>query len=264
MIDDMRIALAIEYDGSAFCGWQIQANVPTVQASVESAISQMAGHSVRVHAAGRTDTGVHASKQIIHFDTKVVRPLSAWVNGVNNYLPSSIRVLWAEETDAQFHARFSATARHYRYILHQHRIRPALLSGKVGWVHYDIDFESMLSATQYLLGEHDFSSFRAAECQAISAVKTLHKLSIQQEGQLFIFDFSANAFLHNMVRNMIGLLLHIGRKKADAKWAKTVLEYRSREKAPPTFMPDGLYLSGVSYPERYKLDTDPIFRYGYW
>lgn len=260
----MRIVLAVEYDGAQFCGWQIQPNLPTVQASIEAALTQMAGHPVRIHAAGRTDAGVHASKQILHFDTVAVRPLSAWVNGINNGLPPAIRVLWAKAVQEDFHARFSASARHYRYILHQHPIQPALLKSKVGWVHYELELERMVQAAQYLLGEHDFSSFRAAECQAMSPIKTLHKLTISRVNQLFIVDFSANAFLHNMVRNMMGALVYIGRKKAEADWMKTVLDYRSREKAPPTFMPDGLYLSGVTYPAQYKLDTEPGSRYGWW
>lgn len=260
----MRIVLAVEYDGAKFCGWQIQPNLPTVQAALEVAVAHIAGHFVRIHAAGRTDAGVHASKQILHFDTVAVRPLSAWVNGVNNALPSAIRVLWAKVVEEIFHARFSALARHYRYILHLHRIQPALLKGKVGWVHYELELDRMIQAAQYLIGEHDFSSFRAAECQAASPIKILHKLAISRENQLWVFDFSANAFLHNMVRNMMGALLYIGRKKAEPDWMKTVLSYRSREKAPPTFMPDGLYLSGVTYPEKYKLDTEPSPRYGWW
>lgn len=260
----MRLALAIEYDGSAFCGWQIQSGVPTIQASLEGAISKMALHPVRVHAAGRTDSGVHAGCQIVHFDTDVLRPLSAWVRGVNNYLPKTISVLWAKEVNTNFHARFSAFARHYRYVLCSHPVRPSLLAGKVGWVHYPIDIQAMQKAATYLLGEHDFSSFRAAECQANSPIKNLTRLMIQQKDGLVICDFSANAFLHHMVRNMMGLLLYIGRQNMPPLWAKTVLEYRARTKAPPTFMPDGLYLTGVSYPDEFALKSQPLYRYGPW
>lgn len=260
----MRMALAIEYDGRPFCGWQAQPQVMTVQVVLETALAKMAGHPVRVHAAGRTDAGVHASRQIVHFDTVATRPITAWVRGVNSLLPHTISVLWAQEININFHARFSAIARHYRYIVHNHPIRPSLLQGKVGWVYQPLRVSAMQEAAQYLLGEQDFSSFRAAECQASSPIRTLNKLSICADRMLVIFDFSANAFLHNMVRNMMGTLLYIGRQEAPPIWAKTVLDYRTREKAPATFMPDGLYLSGVTYPSKYKIDSEPAPRYGWW
>lgn len=261
----MRVALAVEYDGRSFCGWQSQPNVPTVQVALENAVSKMAGHPVRVHAAGRTDAGVHASQQIVHFDTEVSRPLTAWVRGVNSFLPRSISVLWSRLMDESFHARFTAIARHYRYVLLNHPIRPSLLAGRVGWLHQPLDIPAMQEAAGYLLGEHDFSSFRAAECQAATPVRTLYKLDIYTECSLVICDFSANAFLHNMVRNIMGTLLHIGKHNQSIQWVKTLLAYRDRQKAPPTFMPDGLYLSGVSYPPQFALAaSEPSPRYGFW
>ena len=260
----MRVALAVEYDGRFFYGWQAQPMLPTVQVTLEKAIEQMAGHAVRVHAAGRTDAGVHASRQIVHFDTTAHRPLTAWVRGVNSILPATISVLWAKVVNEDFHARFTALARHYRYIVHTHPIRPVLLQGKVGWVHQSLNISAMQEAATYLLGEHDFSSFRAAECQASSPIKTLHKLSICADNTLLICDFSANAFLHNMVRNIMGMLVEIGKQNLSPTGAKIVLEERRREKAPATFMPDGLYLSGVTYPAEFLLDSEPAPRYSWW
>jgi tRNA pseudouridine38-40 synthase len=260
----MRVALAIEYDGRSFCGWQAQPSLPTVQVTLENALAQMAGHPIRVHSAGRTDSRVHASRQIVHFDTTAHRPLTAWVRGVNSLLPDTVSVLWAKVVDEKFHARFSALARHYRYIVHTHPIRPTLLQGKVGWVHQPLDVTAMQDAANYLLGEHDFSSFRAAECQANSPIRVLSKLTLQVDKTLLICDFSANAFLHNMVRNIMGMLLEIGKHNVPPIWAKTVLDYRAREKAPATFMPDGLYLSGVTYPAEFALDSEPAPRYGLW
>jgi tRNA pseudouridine38-40 synthase len=249
----VRVALGIEYDGAPFCGWQSQPNVPTIQVALEKALGQMAGEFIRVHAAGRTDTGVHATQQVVHFDTDANRPLTAWVRGVNSLLPQSVSVLWAKAVDARFHARFDAMARHYRYILFNHPVRPSLMVGKVGWSHHALDLTAMQSAAALLLGEHDFSSFRASECQAASPVKTLTRLSISRHDNLWYFDFSANAFLHHMVRNIIGTLLHIGKGNESAAWIETLLARRNREIAPPTFMPDGLYLTGVDYPEHFAI-----------
>lgn len=256
-----RIALGLEYDGRAFCGWQIQPQVETVQSALETALSRMAGHPVRAHAAGRTDSGVHGSMQVVHFDTDARRPLTAWVRGVNSFLPDPIAVLWAREVPESFHSRFSATARHYRYLLLSHPVRPALLCGRVGWIHQAIDLAAMREAAAYLLGEHDFSSFRAAECQAKTPVKTLERLDIHAECDLYRFDFSANAFLHHMVRNIMGALLHVAKGNEPPCWIKTLLAARNRSIAPPTFMPDGLYLAGVSYPAVYGLPSMPSPRH---
>ncbi|MGL4994816.1 MAG: tRNA pseudouridine(38-40) synthase TruA [Deefgea sp.] len=257
-----RYALAIEYDGRDFSGWQVQPQMQTVQGEIERAIARMAGHEVRVHAAGRTDAGVHASRQIIHFDTEVSRPITAWVRGVNSFLPSGVAVLWAQEVPSHFHARFVATARHYRYLLLRHPVRPSLQAGRVGWIHYDVEVERMRTAAQFLLGEHDFSSFRAAECQALSPIKSMQRIDISEQSNMLCFDFSAGAFLHHMVRNMMGALLHIGKGKDDPEWMAWLLAQKNRKSAPPTFMPDGLYLTGVTYPAEFALPTEPEYRYG--
>lgn len=257
-----RIALGLEYDGRAFCGWQIQPQVSTVQAVLEDALGKMAAHPVRAHAAGRTDAGVHGSMQVVHFDTDARRPLTAWVRGVNSFLPAGVAVLWAREVPDAFHSRFSAMARHYRYLLLNHPVRPALMTGRVGWVHLPLDLNAMRAAATLLLGEHDFSSFRAAECQAKTPVKHLQQLNIHDSGDLLMLDFSANAFLHHMVRNIMGALLHVAKGNQPANWISELLAARDRSQAPPTFMPDGLYLAGVSYPETFALPSLPVPRHG--
>ncbi len=257
-----RFALAVEYDGQAFNGWQIQPDRQTVQGVMEQAVGKMAGHPLRVHAAGRTDAGVHATRQIVHFDTDANRPVTAWVRGVNSFLPAGVSVLWAQEVPEHFHSRFVATARHYRYLLLQHPIRPSLLAGKVGWLHQPVSIEAMQAASAYLLGEHDFSSFRAAECQALSPVKQMLRVEIGQQANMLYFDFSATAFLHHMVRNIMGALLHIGKGNESPDWMAWLLAQQNRAVAPPTFMPDGLYLTGVSYPAEFGLATEPDRRYG--
>ncbi|GGP24566.1 tRNA pseudouridine(38-40) synthase TruA [Silvimonas amylolytica] len=258
----MKYALAIEYDGRAFAGWQIQPDQRTVQGEVEAAVSRMAGHELRIHAAGRTDAGVHASGQIAHFETDVNRPLTAWVRGVNSFLPDGVAVRWAQPVPDSFHSRFSATARHYRYMLLNHPVRPALWAGRVGWIHNPLDLDAFRQAGELLLGTHDFSSFRAAECQAKTPVKTLRKVELAQHGTLLTVDFSADAFLHHMVRNLMGALLHVAKGNEKPEWILEALSWRDRSLAPPTFMPDGLYLAGVSYPEEYGLASEPDPRYG--
>lgn len=257
-----RIALGLEYDGRTFFGWQIQPQVITVQSALEDALSRMAGHPVRAHAAGRTDAGVHGAMQVVHFDTDANRPLTAWVRGVNGFLPGEVAVLWAREVPDLFHSRFSARARHYRYLLLNHSVRPALLSGRVGWMHQALDLTAMREAAGLLLGEHDFSSFRAAECQAKTPVKNLMRLDIHADGNLLRLDFTANAFLHHMVRNIMGALLHVAKGNDPPGWITDLLLARDRSIAPPTFMPDGLYLSGVSYPDEFALPSLPQPRHG--
>lgn len=257
-----RYALALEYDGRALSGWQLQPDKATVQGEIERAIARMAGHPLRVHAAGRTDAGVHATRQIAHFDTDAERPVTAWVRGVNSFLPPEISVLWAREVPQHFHSRFVATARHYRYLLLRHPVRPSLQAGRVGWVHYDVNAEQMRMAASYLLGEHNFSSFRAAECQALSPVKLMRRIEISEQADMLCFDFSASAFLHHMVRNIMGALLHVGKGNASPDWMAWLLAQQNRKTAPPTFMPDGLYLTGVTYPAEFALPTEPEYRYG--
>jgi len=257
----MRIALGLEYDGRDYCGWQSQPNGQSVQDVLEAAIAKLAGMPVRVHAAGRTDAGVHASMQVVHFDVEVDRPLTAWVRGVNSFLPGSVAVQWSKAVDAPFHARFSATARHYRYLLLNHPVRPALMAGRVGWHHAPLDIERMRAAAAYVLGEHDFSSFRSSECQANSPVKTLTRFELRREANLIIADVSAGGFLHHMVRNLMGALVHIGKGAEAPAWMQHLLDVRDRSLAPPTFMPDGLYFAGVSYPAELGIASEPGFRH---
>ena len=249
----MRIALGIEYDGSSFSGWQSQPDRPTVQDALQQALSQIAGAAIAVTAAGRTDTGVHGLEQVVHFDVQADRPLSAWVRGVNALLPKSVVVCWAHAVPDEFHARFSAHGRSYRYLLLNRSMRPAIQAGKVGWFHAPLDVAAMQAAAQYLMGEHDFSAFRAAECQAKSPVKTLTQLDIRRDGDMIVFDVSAGAFLHHMVRNIVGCLIYVGKGKYPPDWLREVLESRERRLAAPTFAPDGLYLRRIKYEEKWGL-----------
>ena len=249
----MRIALGLEYDGSHFCGWQSQPSGCGVQDHLERALSQIAGHSVRVVTAGRTDTGVHALAQVVHFDTEVSRPDSAWVRGVNALLPHSVATQWAQPVPDDFHARFSAIGRSYRYILLNQAVRPGLSQGKVGWFHAPLDVEAMREAASLLIGAHDFSAFRAAECQAKSPIKDLQDIQISLQGNFLVFDLRANAFLHHMVRNIVGSLVYVGKGKHPPSWMKTLLQCADRTQAAPTFSPDGLYLVKVDYDPRWHL-----------
>lgn len=249
----MRMALGIEYDGSAFCGWQTQTAGCAVQDRLETACSSIAGVPVNTICAGRTDSGVHALGQIIHFDCDVERPASAWVRGVNALLPPSIAVIWAQPVSSEFHARFSARARVYRYVLLNEAVRPAADHGRVGWFHAPLDVDSMRAAAAQLVGEHDFTAFRAAECQAQSPVRTLHALTVVKEGPYVIFEFSANAFLHHMVRNIVGSLLYVGKGKHPPEWVGEILRGRDRALAAPTFDASGLYLLRVEYESHWGL-----------
>lgn len=248
-----RIALGVEYDGSQFFGWQSQTDGCTVQDTLQAALSGIAGEPVSVVAAGRTDAGVHALEQVVHFDTDVERPLSAWVRGVNSLLPKSVAVLWAHEVPDEFHARFSAQARSYHYVLINRPVRSAVYHGKAGWFYLTLDVAKMRVAAKYLLGEHDFSAFRASECQAKSPIKNLAQLNIQQQGDTIIFELTANAFLHHMVRNIVGCLVYVGKGKHPPRWLSEVLESHSRNFAAPTFAPDGLYLRRIQYDAKWGL-----------
>lgn len=249
----MRYALGVSYDGYDFCGWQSQPNACGVQDALESAIASVAQHQVRIHAAGRTDTGVHALGQVVHFDTEAARPLSAWVRGVNAHLPATVRVEWAHEVDDGFHARFSAFSRSYQYLLYCAPVAPALMATKAGWFHLPLNYDAMSEAAGYLLGEHDFSAFRASECQAKSPVRTLTKADVKTSGKYYIFEFSANAFLQHQVRNMIGALIYVGKGAHPPGYIKTLLEQRDRTLSPPTFSPSGLYLTEVGYDVKWGL-----------
>jgi tRNA pseudouridine38-40 synthase len=257
----MRIALGLEYDGSRFSGWQSQAGQPnrrTIQTELERAISFVADATTEVVTAGRTDTGVHATGQVVHFDTHADRPLTAWTRGVNATLPDSIRVQWVTPVNNDFHARFSAITRTYRYWLLTAPNSSATLANRVGWFHQPLKLEAMQQAATSLVGRHDFSAFRAAGCQAKSPVRELTALNVTEhavaEGrQLFCFELTANAFLYHMVRNIVGCLVYIGAERESATWAAELLATKQRTKANPTFMPDGLYLAYVHYDEGFGL-----------
>lgn len=245
----VRIALGVEYCGAGFEGWQSQTHGRTVQDVLEAAIGCIANEQLGVVCAGRTDTGVHAAVQVAHFDTRAERPVTAWVRGVNAHLPDGVAVTWAREVDERFHARFSALSRSYRYVLLNRPVRSALLNGRVGWFHAPLDVAAMQEAARLLVGRHDFSAFRAAQCQANSPVRDLRVASVRQNGEWFVFDFEANAFLHHMIRNLVGALIHVGKGVRPPAWMGELLEQRDRRLSPPTFMPDGLYLAGVEYPD---------------
>ena len=251
----MRHVLGISYDGSGFDGWQSQPSRNTVQDVLENALSSIADVPVRVSAAGRTDTGVHAAAQVVHFDCDSDRPEMAWVRGTNAHLPPEVAVQWALSVGDGFHARFSAVQRSYRYVLYNHPVRNALMSRHVGWYHRKLDVVRMEKAAQWLVGEHDFSAFRSSECQAKSPVRNLMAASVRATGPQIIFDFSANAFLHHMVRNMVGSLIYVGSGKQEPGWIGELIKGRDRAAAAPTFAPQGLYLSGVEYPEEWALPT---------
>lgn len=252
----MRIVLGVEYAGTGFLGWQTQPGGRTVQGSLEAALASIAGHPLRLHCAGRTDSGVHATAQVVHFDTAAVRPLSAWVRGVNSCLPADLAVRWSCEVSADFHARYSAVSRRYRYVLYNSPVRPAILTGRVGWFHLPLDEALMAQGLTHLVGRHDFSSFRAAGCQARSPIKHLYEASVRRDGDYLTFDFWGSAFLHHMVRNMVGALIYVGKGAHPPHWIAELLAARNRRDAAPTFPADGLYLCGVEYPPHWPLPDE--------
>jgi tRNA pseudouridine38-40 synthase len=249
----MRYALGVEYDGSGYCGWQRQPERLSIQEALESALSGIASETISVIAAGRTDRGVHACGQVVHFDTQAQRPLTAWVRGVNALLPPGIAVLWAHPVPQEFHARFSAHSRSYQYLLLNYPVRPALMAGKLGWYHHTLNLDRMQQAARFLLGKQDFSAFRAAECQAKTPLKTLLQAEVRQDGSVFRFSFTADAFLQHMVRNMVGALVAVGYGSEEPAWILELLKSRNRTLAARTFSPDGLYLTGVGYEAKWHL-----------
>jgi tRNA pseudouridine38-40 synthase len=248
-----RVVLGIEYDGSLFHGWQIQHHADTIQAHVQQALAQIAAHPVVLHCAGRTDAGVHAIEQIAHFETAAERPERAWVLGTNTHLPRTIRIRWARYIDHHFHARFSALARHYRYLILCTHTSSALWYQRALWVHQPLDVQAMQAAAACLIGTHDFSSFRAQGCQAKSPIRTIDHLTLQQWHEWLELRISANGFLHHMVRNIVGVLLAVGRGQAATTWPLQLLEQRDRRLAGITASPYGLYLAHVSYPAHFAL-----------
>ncbi|SNT20733.1 tRNA pseudouridine38-40 synthase [Noviherbaspirillum humi] len=255
-----RIVLGVQYDGLSWRGWQTQPSGDTVQDRLEAALEKFALVPLATTCAGRTDAGVHALEQVVHFDTDLDRDLFSWVRGVNAFLPPSIAVRWAHELNAEgesaFHARFSATARTYHYVLYNEPVRSPLLAGRAGWVFRPLQLEPMREAAACLIGTHDFSAFRAAECQAKTPVKTMHDIRITQQGRMFVFTLSASAFLHHMVRNIVGSLICVGNGNQQPAWLQSVLEGRDRSRAAPTFMPDGLYLARVTYDPKWNLPQE--------
>lgn len=249
----MRLALGIEYDGSSFHGWQTQQGVRTVQEELEKALSSVADHPVRVQCAGRTDTGVHATGQVVHFDTEAERPMRSWILGGNVNLPYDVNINWAQLVDESFNARFSATGRRYRYVICNRFTRSALMNRRVVWVHKPLDAEAMNTAAQHLVGTHDFSSYRALGCQARSPVRELRSIKVSGQGELIFIDLYANAFLHHMVRNIAGVLISIGKGEQATDWSLEILHLRDRTLGGVTAPPQGLYLTEVEYPGPFAL-----------
>jgi len=245
--DPLRLALGVAYRGQAYHGWQSQPDGRTVQDVLEKALSAFAAEPVATVCAGRTDSGVHALNQVVHLDTALDRDPFSWVRGTNRYLPADVAVQWCQPVAAGFHARNSARGRRYRFVVLESPVRPALEQGLVGWVFRPLDADAMRQAAGALLGEHDFSSFRAAHCQSPTPVKTLHHVDIRRRGAYWCFDFDANAFLYHMVRNIVGCLVAVGSGRQPPGWMAEVLAARHRDAAAPTFPPEGLYFVGPYY-----------------
>jgi tRNA pseudouridine38-40 synthase len=256
-----RIALGVQYVGTAWSGYQKQPARDTVQDRLEIALEKFACTPVATTCAGRTDAGVHAIEQVVHFDTDLNRATMSWIRGVNAFLPESIVVRWAAEVppDAdgnEFHARFSARSRTYHYVLYNHANPSSLLAGRAGWVFRPLDVERMREGARHLIGRHDFTSFRASGCQAKTPVKDMHEVSITRHGDIVIFTLRASAFLHHMVRNIVGALVYVGTGRNEPQWIEHVLHSRDRDAAAPTFMPDGLYLAKIEYDPKWGLPQE--------
>jgi tRNA pseudouridine38-40 synthase len=253
-----RIALGVEYDGAAVFGWQRQREVPSVQEYLEKALSKVANQPIQVQCAGRTDAGVHATGQVVHFDCDAPRAERAWTLGVNANLPDSVAVTWAQNVNEDFHARFSATHRRYRYIIHNSKMRPAILHHGVTHVHRPLNAEKMHEAAQALLGEQDFTSFRASLCQSKTPFRNVTNVDVYRQGRYVVIDIKANAFLHHMVRNITGSLIEIGAGEQPIEWIKQLLAQKDRSKAASTAKPNGLYLVDVTYPDEHGLPKGPL------
>lgn len=245
--------MGVEYDGTSYRGFQSQVDMPTVQGALEKALAKVADHSVRLVCAGRTDTGVHATEQVIHFDTNASRSLRAWALGTNRFVARDISIKWALEVPDDFHARFSAIKRRYYYLIYNNWTRPALLQHKASWHCRPLDADRMQAAAQSFIGAHDFSSFRASECQAKHPNRTLYDLKVIRKNNFVIITAQADGFLHHMVRNMSGVLMAIGEGAQPVEWAQTVLDARDRTLGGVTAPADGLYLHKITYPEKYQL-----------
>jgi tRNA pseudouridine38-40 synthase len=251
----VRLALGIEYDGAGFNGWQTQADGRSVQDAVERALAEIAGGPMSTICAGRTDAGVHAIDQVIHFDTMVERPLGAWVRGANRFLPATVAVRWAHAVPDEFHARYAARRRRYDYWILNDAVRAPLAHGRATWIFQSLDEAAMQRAADLLVGTHDFTSFRAAECQAASPVRELHELTVRRFGRWLRISATANAFLHHMVRNIVGALVYVGMGRHSPSWIEDVLAARDRSRAAPTLGAEGLYLARVEYDARFDLPS---------
>ena len=260
----IRYAIGIEYDGSEFLGWQIQRQQPTVQGCLEKAVAIVADHEARITCCGRTDTGVHAVGQVAHFESRASRPERSWVLGLNSNLPPGISVSWIRQVDDSFHARFSAFSRSYRYVILNRWVRPALEAKRMSWCRAPLDADKMNDAAQALLGDHDFTSFRARACQAQHAVREIQQISVQRTADIVALDVTANGFLYHMVRNIAGSLMQVGLGEQTVPWMKEVLEKLDRTQAAQTAPPEGLYFIGARYPEHYNLpESSPAFPRGW-
>ncbi len=260
----MKLALGVEYDGTAFSGWQRQTAARTVQACVEQALAVIANHDVQTICAGRTDAGVHARAQVVHFTTVATRPPRAWILGTNAHLPPDVSVVWMRDVDDSFHARFSASARSYCYVICNRVARPGLWARRMAFVPGPLDESRMAAGARWLLGEHDFSSFRAAGCQSRHARRLVRAITVARRGELVFVRVTANAFVQHMVRNIVGTLLVVGQGREPPDWVRHVLAARDRAVAGVTAAPDGLYLTGVEYPDHYGIpapgaESDPWF-----
>jgi tRNA pseudouridine38-40 synthase len=253
----MRIALGLEYDGSAFCGWQTQPSGCGVQDHLQRSLHTFTQERVETTAAGRTDAGVHATAQVVHFDTEAVREAHSWVRGPNATLDPGVRVIWSAGVPGDFHARYSALSRTYRYLLLDAPVAPALLRNRVGWHHRPLDVARMAEGARSLVGEHDFSAFRDAQCQAKSPVRNLTQASVERRGRLVVVTLAANAFLHKMVRNVVGALVYVGDGREEPGWIGELLAARDRRESAPTFAPDGLYLAAIAYDPAFSLPAFP-------
>jgi len=258
-MNETRLVLGMEYDGSGYSGWQSQTHRRSVQSALECALSKVADHAVTVICAGRTDAGVHALEQIVHFDTRAERSFDAWLRGGNSHLPDDVRITWVKHAAYDFHARYSAIARFYRYIIFNRPVKSALLHKQASWCYHPLDAEKMHQAAQYLIGHHDFSSFRAHGCQSKSPMRAMYFIDVYRERDQVIIDISANAFLHHMVRNIAGVLMDIGTGKQSVDWMQTLLDIKDRTRGGMTAPPEGLYLGAVYYPEHYGIAKHVVF-----
>ncbi len=257
-----NIALGIEYLGSRYCGWQRQKHSNSIQQELEKVLSEIADGLVQVNCAGRTDTGVHATGQVVNFKSVKERPDKAWILGANTQLPDDIAVRWVQSVPDNFHARFSATARRYRYIIVNSKAKPAILNSGLTWIRQSLDLDAMNAACEAFIGEQNFSSFQAASCQSPTPMRNIHHLYIKPMGNYLVIDIKANAFLHHMVRNIAGTLIEIGKGIKEPSWTSELISLQDRTQAAATASPNGLYLVDVTYPEEFKIphvNLGPLF-----